>query len=105
MTSELLGDYSVIVEREELPDGQQIYVARHREFPTLFGQGDTPGEAIADLSDTREAAVEHLKEYNLPVPKPLPFPERVILGLRVVDADRGEEHFEPTMRDPIVVPA
>lgn len=64
--------YSTVVRLEETTDGGYCYIAYHPEFPSAMSQGDTAAEAKENLIEATEMAIEHLIEYNLPIPQPMP---------------------------------
>lgn len=47
------------------------YVAYHPELPTVISQGDTPGEARANLVEATELAVNYLVNSRLALPVPM----------------------------------
>ena len=56
--------------RDETTDGDYIYLARNPELEGCMAQGLTPEEALANLEAVRIEHIEHLIEFNLPIPQP-----------------------------------
>jgi len=62
--------YQTIIEPQVLSNGRRIFMARHPELRGCLAQGDSPAEAEELLSEVFRSYIEHLREYNLPVPQP-----------------------------------
>jgi predicted RNase H-like HicB family nuclease len=65
--------YQTIIKLSSTTDGQQCYVAYHPEIPNCMSQGETPGEAQANLQEATEMCLEHLASNGLPIPEPFAF--------------------------------
>jgi predicted RNase H-like HicB family nuclease len=63
--------YSVELSRDELSDGQTIYVARNPALPGCKSQGITIEEALENLNAARMDYIYFLLEDGLPVPDPM----------------------------------
>ena len=62
--------YIVQVSKEEVADGEYIYLALNPELEGCMAQGELPEEAVSNLDEVRVAYIEHLLDHNLPVPSP-----------------------------------
>lgn len=65
--------YDIVV-APEVVDGQVVYVARHPALPRVYSQGATPDEAIADLTEVREAYLADMRAAGEVVPEPVQQP-------------------------------
>lgn len=63
--------YVTQVLRDEISDGEFIYLALNPELEGCMAQGGTPEEAYENLKEVRVDYIEHLLDHNLPVPEPL----------------------------------
>lgn len=62
--------YATEIVRETLEDGSTVYVASHPELDGCMAHGDTVDEARANLAEAFQLSMEHLAEYELPIPAP-----------------------------------
>lgn len=62
--------YAIHTFTDEYTTGGQCWIAEHPELDGCFAQGDTEVEAIRNLVEVTEMWLEHMREYNLPIPKP-----------------------------------
>jgi predicted RNase H-like HicB family nuclease len=62
--------YEITIERDELSDGQIVYLARNPKLPGCKAPGATIDEAKASLSEVRVDYICVLLEGDLPVPAP-----------------------------------
>lgn len=62
--------YVSLAFRDQTTDGEPIYVALHPELNGCIAQGETMHEALENLNEMRVDYIQHLLEYNLPVPEP-----------------------------------
>lgn len=64
-------NYAVVVFREYTSEGTDyIYVASNPAIDGCKAQGDSLEEAIENLAGVRIDMIEHLLDFNLPVPTP-----------------------------------
>lgn len=70
-------NYTTVVALDETG----AYLAWHPELVGCMSDGDTPGEAIANLSEAREMTLEHLRQHDLPVPPPLDWSKPISIDL------------------------
>ena len=64
--------YTTYVMLQETTDNTYCYVASHRELPTVLSQGDTVEEALGNLAEATQLAIDHLVHHGLPIPEPTP---------------------------------
>ena len=64
--------YTTIVQLATAPEGL-YYIASHPEIENCFSDGQTVAEALANLEEVTQMALEHLREHHLPIPTPKPF--------------------------------
>lgn len=62
--------YSIKVVPGQTTEGLLCYVACHPELPGCMSQGDTPEEAIANLSEAKELYIKTLLEKGQDIPLP-----------------------------------
>jgi len=62
--------YSVKVIPDQSTDGLLCYMAYHPELPGCMSHGDTPEEAIANLSEAKKLYIKTLIEKKQEVPLP-----------------------------------
>jgi predicted RNase H-like HicB family nuclease len=63
--------YTTIVFRDRVSEGDgYVYIAFHPELDGCMAQGQTLVEAKDFLDEIRLDYMEHLLEYNLPIPRP-----------------------------------
>lgn len=63
-------DYTANIAIETLGDGHTVYVASYPELVGCMAHGDTEQEARENLSEAFEMVMDHLQEFNLPIPAP-----------------------------------
>lgn len=63
--------YSVEVVPDETTENLSCYVASHPELPGCMSHGDTPEEAMTNLSEAKELYIKTLldKGHEVPLPK------------------------------------
>ena len=62
--------YSIEYDIDDLTDGTTVVTAYHPELPGCMSDGSTKEEAAKNLADARLIYIEHLLEYDVPVPEP-----------------------------------
>ncbi|MGA2505100.1 MAG: type II toxin-antitoxin system HicB family antitoxin [Anaerolineales bacterium] len=62
--------YATDLLRDKTTDGEYIFLAVNPELEGCMAQGETPEDAVANLEDVRIDYMEHLLEFNLPIPCP-----------------------------------
>ena len=62
--------YTLVLLRDKTTDGDCVYIALNPELEGCMAQGLTESEAIKNLNEIRVEHIEHLLEYQLPVPTP-----------------------------------
>lgn len=62
--------YSIEYDIDDLTDGTTVVTAYHPELPGCMSDGMTKEEAVINLADARLMYIEHLLEFNVPVPEP-----------------------------------
>lgn len=77
--------YSTIIQLVS-EQGQTYYLAEHPELEGCMSEGETPEEASANLQEVTAMLIEHLRENNLPIPRPQPImrPPREVSEQRAV---------------------
>lgn len=73
MVSETNGhelDYLAVVRREPRTDGSLTWLAYHPDLPGCMADGDTPEEALANLTEARAMVLRHLRQHGLEPPPP-----------------------------------
>lgn len=86
--------YSIEYDIDDLTDGTTVVTAYHPELPGCMSDGNTKEEAAKNLADARLAYIEHLLEYNVPVPEPhIPF---ILKNKSVVTFDFSRQTWLPT---------
>jgi len=63
--------YAIEVVREEC-GGEPCFMASHPELPGCMAQGDTPEEAVKNLTEARRDYISALLSENIEVPTPEP---------------------------------
>lgn len=56
--------------KEKTTDGDNLYLAVSPELDGCIAQGETAEEALESLEEIRLEYIEHLLEFNLPIPSP-----------------------------------
>jgi predicted RNase H-like HicB family nuclease len=62
--------YSTDLLKEKTTDGDFVFIAINPELENCMAQGETPQEALEALEEVRIDYIEHLLEFNLPIPYP-----------------------------------
>lgn len=62
-------NYDMVIERDELSNGEPVYLASNPELPGCMSQGATSEEAVKNLRDARITYIYSLLEDGLPVPE------------------------------------
>jgi predicted RNase H-like HicB family nuclease len=62
--------YSIKVVPDQTTEGSLCYVASHPELPGCMSHGDTPEEAIDNLSEAKELYIKTLLEKGESIPLP-----------------------------------
>jgi len=62
--------YSIRVVPDQTTEGSLCYVAYHPELPGCMSHGDTPEEAINNLSEAKELYMKTLLEEGQSIPLP-----------------------------------
>ena len=68
----------IVLDREN-----NCYVAWHPEFGACISDGATVEEARANLAEVLGMTLDHLREFNLPIPEPMDWsrqPVKIDLG-------------------------
>ena len=66
-------NYRTDLERDELSNGEMVFLARNPELPGCKAQGATVDEAKTTLDEVRIDYIYALLSQDLPVPEPRPF--------------------------------
>ena len=66
--------YAIEVVRDEC-GGEPCFMASHPELPGCMAQGDTPAEAVNNLTEARRDYISALLSENIDVPTPEPIPD------------------------------
>jgi predicted RNase H-like HicB family nuclease len=91
--------YRVITFRNPTSEGDgYIYIAFHPELDGCIAQGQTLVEAKAFLDEIRLDYMEHLLEYNLPIPEPNRLSTMIVTlasesELQVIESNNEAETF------------
>ena len=62
--------YSIEVIPDQTTDSAICYLARHPELPGCMSHGETPEEAIANLSEAKKLYIQVLLDKKQPIPSP-----------------------------------
>lgn len=88
--------YAHLVFLDEATDDTSIYIALNPELDGCISQGDTPREAIQNLSEARIDYIESILEDGLVIPEPSVAENGMKLSLLDL---MGYEHSEDTIDD------
>jgi predicted RNase H-like HicB family nuclease len=81
--------YPIIVRQSQYTDGGLCYVAEHPDLPGCRGQGDNPGEAAEDLSESKLLYIQSLIEDGISVPLPsAPLPNPFVVNITTATTSR-----------------
>jgi len=75
--------YTTDLLKEKTTDGYSVYIANNPELEDCMAQGETPQEALEALEEVRIDYVEHLLEFNLPIPNPNQIVTKDIVGKNI----------------------
>lgn len=62
--------FTTELRKEKTTDGDSLYLAVSPELDGCIAQGETAEEALESLEEIRLEYIEHLLEFNLPIPSP-----------------------------------
>lgn len=63
--------FTTELRKERTTDGDTLFLAVTPELDGCMAQGESAEEALEGLDEIRVEYIEHLLEFNLPVPSPL----------------------------------
>jgi predicted RNase H-like HicB family nuclease len=81
--------YSIEVTPDQTTDGAMCYLARHLELPGCMSHGETPEEAIANLSEAKKLYIQVLLDKKQPIPSPRPSLYQAIWTVIPVSGGQG----------------
>ena len=70
----ILRCYATVVVPDVTTDGQPCYRAYHPELEGCMSHGETPGEAVANLSEVTRLYLSSLAKRGLDIPSPQQLP-------------------------------
>jgi predicted RNase H-like HicB family nuclease len=62
--------FTTELRKEKTTDGESLYLAVTPELEGCMAQGESAEEALESLKEIRLEYIEHLLEFNLPIPSP-----------------------------------
>lgn len=90
--------YATVVKEDEATDGSRVFVAEIPALPGCMSHGETPEEALQNLSEAVELYLEAMAEGGQPAPAPRQAPLTLGTGLTGGTVLRSNYDLDATIR-------